>query len=105
EGVFSVRDTDCRIAGVRRRGARVVDRDGLENRCTGNRTEGSNPSLSAKPRHSSRPQFRQTWPIAFSLLAPFSKAASGEGGTCPELDRLVSRRPGAFCIADAPTRA
>src|SRR5262249_2065407 len=30
-----------------RRGAGVVDRDGLENRCTGNRTEGSNPSLSA----------------------------------------------------------
>jgi phosphorylcholine metabolism protein LicD len=26
----------------------VVERDGLENRCTGNRTEGSNPSLSAK---------------------------------------------------------
>ena len=30
------------------RGAGVVERDGLENRCTGNRTEGSNPSLSAK---------------------------------------------------------
>ena len=30
------------------RGARVVDWDGLENRCAGNRTEGSNPSLSAK---------------------------------------------------------
>jgi hypothetical protein len=30
-----------------RRGAGVVERDGLENRCTGNRTEGSNPSLSA----------------------------------------------------------
>src|SRR5215467_12483544 len=27
--------------------ARVVEWDGLENRCTGNRTEGSNPSLSA----------------------------------------------------------
>ncbi len=25
----------------------MADRDGLENRCTGNRTEGSNPSLSA----------------------------------------------------------
>ena len=30
-----------------RKDAGVVDRDGLENRCTGNRTEGSNPSLSA----------------------------------------------------------
>ena len=31
----------------RRRGAGVVDRDGLENRCTGNGTVGSNPTLSA----------------------------------------------------------
>ena len=29
------------------RGARAVEWAGLENRCTGNRTEGSNPSLSA----------------------------------------------------------
>jgi hypothetical protein len=34
-------------SGKKRRDARVVDRDGLENRCTGNGTEGSNPSLSA----------------------------------------------------------
>ncbi len=32
---------------MKRRDAGVVDRDGLENRCTGNGTEGSNPSLSA----------------------------------------------------------
>src|SRR5436309_9479024 len=30
-----------------RRGARAADWAGLENRCTGNCTEGSNPSLSA----------------------------------------------------------
>ena len=30
-----------------RRGARAVEWAGLENRCPGNRTEGSNPSLSA----------------------------------------------------------
>ena len=30
-----------------RRGARVVEWDGLENRCAGNRTVGSNPTLSA----------------------------------------------------------
>ena|GEM_PF-6485532 len=30
-----------------RRDARVVEWDGLENRCAGNCTEGSNPSLSA----------------------------------------------------------
>ena len=29
------------------RDARAVEWDGLENRCTGNCTEGSNPSLSA----------------------------------------------------------
>ena len=32
---------------LQRRGARVAYWDGLENRCAGNRTEGSNPSLSA----------------------------------------------------------
>src|SRR6267378_2169000 len=32
---------------VIRRGARVVDRDGLENRCACKRTVGSNPTLSA----------------------------------------------------------
>ncbi len=31
-----------------RKGAGVAERDGLENRCWGNLTEGSNPSLSAK---------------------------------------------------------
>lgn len=30
-----------------RRGARAVEWDGLENRCGGNSTEGSNPSPSA----------------------------------------------------------
>lgn len=34
------------MTGIRR-GAGVVDRDGLENRCTRKGTEGSNPSLSA----------------------------------------------------------
>lgn len=29
------------------KGARVVESDGLENRCTGYRTVGSNPTLSA----------------------------------------------------------
>lgn len=28
----------------------MVELDGLENRCAGNRTEGSNPSPSAKPK-------------------------------------------------------
>jgi hypothetical protein len=35
------------IFALPRRDARVVEWDGLENRCTGNCTEGSNPSLSA----------------------------------------------------------
>jgi hypothetical protein len=36
-----------RLILLSRRGAGVVERDGLENRCTGNRTVGSNPTLSA----------------------------------------------------------
>ncbi len=41
-----------------RRGGRVVEGGGLENRCGGNSTEGSNPSLSASshPRPASDPQ-------------------------------------------------
>ena len=35
------------LKSLARRGARVVEWDGLENRCTGNRTVGSNPTLSA----------------------------------------------------------
>jgi hypothetical protein len=35
------------IFTLNRRDARVVEWDGLENRCAGNCTEGSNPSLSA----------------------------------------------------------
>src|SRR6476646_1476840 len=40
-------DNPWRTIGLRR-GAGVVERDGLENRCTGNRTVGSNPTLSAR---------------------------------------------------------
>ena len=36
------------IVGRVRRGARVVEGNGLENRRAGNGTEGSNPSLSAR---------------------------------------------------------
>ena len=43
EGVVPIRP-------AARRGAGVVDRDGLENRCTLTGTEGSNPSLSARYR-------------------------------------------------------
>src|SRR6185437_14723660 len=43
-----------------RRGARVVDRDGLENRCARKGTVGSNPTLSANtfyPTHGPYPSF------------------------------------------------
>ena len=40
------------IASLPWRGARVVERGGLENRCTCEGTEGSNPSLSATLRSS-----------------------------------------------------
>ncbi len=39
-----------RRAQLTRRDARVVDWGGLENRCPGNWTEGSNPSLSANDK-------------------------------------------------------
>ena len=35
------------VVNEKRRGARVVEWDGLENRCGGNSTQGSNPCLSA----------------------------------------------------------
>src|SRR5699024_2203827 len=38
------------------RGARVVEWAGLENRCTGNRTVGSNPTLSASDHQGLRPR-------------------------------------------------
>ena len=37
----------CLLLTDYRRGARVVEWDGLENRCGGNSTQGSNPCLSA----------------------------------------------------------
>ena len=43
---YAVRSRSHWPGGVRR-GARVADWAGLENRCRGNSTEGSNPSLSA----------------------------------------------------------
>ena len=47
--VLAPRDADC-LKSLARRGARVVEWDGLENRCTGNRTVGSNPTLSVQCR-------------------------------------------------------
>lgn len=40
------------ICRIKWRDARVVEWDGLENRCAGNCTEGSNPSLSANRNNS-----------------------------------------------------
>ena len=45
--VFDPRPWFAPSAGPSRRGARVVDRGGLENRCACKRTVGSNPTLSA----------------------------------------------------------
>ena len=51
-----------------RRGARVVDWDGLENRCAGNGTVGSNPTLSASSEQCwalpQPPRLRRCWRVA-----------------------------------------
>jgi hypothetical protein len=44
--IFATGGKNVRKVAIRR-GAGVVDRDGLENRLRGNAYEGSNPSLSA----------------------------------------------------------
>ena len=47
DSAFAIPRPDFR-ATISRRGAGVVDRGGLENRCARKRTVGSNPTLSAK---------------------------------------------------------
>src|SRR4051812_11744514 len=51
-GVFVYAKKNIFIFNLKRKDARAVEWDGLENRCTGNCTEGSNPSLSAFARRS-----------------------------------------------------
>ncbi|GEM_PF-1439811 len=55
------------------RDARVVEWDGLENRCMGNCTEGSNPSLSAQtifqPRHDSQGFFKDLKTLLFATAS------------------------------------
>jgi malonyl-CoA/methylmalonyl-CoA synthetase len=77
------------------RGAGVADRAGLENRCLGNQTEGSNPSLSA-----SNPAARRFLPMAphfvSELFAQFARSTSraallyrDRSYTYGEVERLV----------------
>lgn len=57
------------------RGAGAVERGGLENRCASNRTEGSNPSLSANfPSHpaASVPSKVDFDPMTRTSLSPAS---------------------------------
>ena len=63
---------------MRRRGGRAVDCGGLENRCAGNRTEGSNPSLSATLR-----SIRDQEPVIVIIyrLLHFFKGQLGAIGT------------------------
>lgn len=59
---------------ARWRGARVVEWDGLENRCTGNCTQGSNPCLSAFTSRS----FSEGW-LSFFNIAFFPRSAGFSG--------------------------
>jgi hypothetical protein len=63
-----------------RRGARVVEWDGLENRCTGNRTVGSNPTLSANFKTLKSVGLR---PIANPLQTFWAALGLAEGLTAP----------------------
>jgi hypothetical protein len=44
----------------------VVERDGLENRCTGNRTVGSNPTLSAR-RPNNLNKIKGRWGVTHTM--------------------------------------
>src|SRR3954469_9452108 len=69
------------------RGAGVVERGGLENRCAGNpRTEGSNPSLSASPHQPDCP----TTPVGAAPFTPAKDRADPPAGRCARATRAVS---------------
>ncbi len=50
----------------------MVERGGLENRCAGNRTEGSNPSLSATDRQLKKRFYRLIWLPRFGSFRQIS---------------------------------
>jgi hypothetical protein len=52
-----------------RRGARVADRGGLENRCACERTVGSNPTLSARVSKASNPHTHSHFPDHAAVAA------------------------------------
>lgn len=58
----------------KRKDAGVVDRDGLENRCTLTGTQGSNPCLSAKLQSEGMPLWRAL------CICIWIQGSGGEGG-------------------------
>ena len=65
----------------------MVERGGLENRCAGNSTEGSNPSLSASNKHN------VLFYLAFVTRNSSSPHASPLGALLlPQLACLIDRR-------------
>ena len=87
---------ECRYQNPteKRRGARVVDRDGLENRCTGNRTEGSNPSLSARYWKSGRCVFLAWFSCKINTqIKGFGNESSGEATLVTLVSCLKFQKP------------
>ena len=77
-----------------RKGAGVVELDGLENRCAGNRTEGSNPSPSARaairyPQTTNRDS--ENYYIQVLLLFATIGAEGGEMGKTTSVPRYYIR--------------
>src|SRR5690554_2952833 len=84
--LFTAASPDFQGGLASRRGAGAVERGGLENRCTGNRTVGSNPTLSAIcPRESVLP---------IRLRPDFLVVLEGYAGGALHLARRVAAKIG-----------
>ena len=84
------RSPDLAMAETARRGARVVDWDGLENRCTLTGTEGSNPSLSANAQEFEQPRYLARGSVTTSASHKWSPP------NCRDRSRLCVVQRGVF---------
>jgi hypothetical protein len=75
----------------------VVEWDGLENRCAGNRTVGSNPTLSARNSHA-------PWGAALSVVMGGYFRVSGNLSSIPRKPAWVSFRERKFPTTVAEER-
>ena len=75
------------VAGKIASPQRGPERDGLENRCTGNRTVGSNPTLSAIYPHFPREILGWGFCTHLRTKRRFSASVSARCGSCPPRSR------------------